>query len=61
MVDAMILMTQRPEAVGERFVISGPETVTWGRFFEAFARALRIKGPEYRPAAEIAREQRPDA
>jgi nucleoside-diphosphate-sugar epimerase/predicted dehydrogenase len=55
-VDAMILMTQRPEAVGERFVISGPEPVTWGRFFEAFAKALRIQGPVYRPAATIARE-----
>ncbi|MBC9179319.1 NAD-dependent epimerase/dehydratase family protein [Pseudoroseomonas ludipueritiae] len=55
-VDAMILMAQRPEAVGERFVISGPEPVTWGRFFEAFAAALHVKGPVYRPAAEIARE-----
>lgn len=55
-VDAMILMSQRPEAVGQRFVISGPETVTWGRFFESFAKALRVKGPTYRPAADIARE-----
>ncbi|MBU8541468.1 NAD-dependent epimerase/dehydratase family protein [Falsiroseomonas tokyonensis] len=55
-VDAMILAAQRPEAVGERFVISGPEPVTWGRFFEAFASALRIPGPVYRPAADIAKE-----
>jgi nucleoside-diphosphate-sugar epimerase/predicted dehydrogenase len=55
-VDAMILMAQRPEAVGERFVISGPDPVTWGRFFESFAKALRVKGPVYRPAAEISRE-----
>lgn len=55
-VDAMILCALRPQAVGERFVISGPETVTWGRFFESFAQALRVKGPVYRPAADIARE-----
>lgn len=55
-VDAMILASQRPEAVGERFIISGPEPVTWGCFFESFASALRVAGPVYRPAADIARE-----
>lgn len=55
-VDAMILSALRPEAVGERFVISGPETVTWARFFESFAEALQVPGPVYRPAESIARE-----
>jgi nucleoside-diphosphate-sugar epimerase/predicted dehydrogenase len=55
-VDAMILSALRPEAVGERFVISGPEPVTWARFFEAFAEALQVQGPVYRSADSIARE-----
>jgi nucleoside-diphosphate-sugar epimerase/predicted dehydrogenase len=56
LVDAMILASQRVEAIGERFIISGPETITWGRFFEEFASALGTRGPEYRPASQIARE-----
>lgn len=56
LVDAMLLSAQRPEAVGERFIISGPEAVGWGRFFEDFARALGTAPPEYRPAAQISKE-----
>lgn len=56
LVDAMILAARRPEAVGERFIVSGSETVTWGQFFEQFASALGTRGPEYRPAAQIARQ-----
>jgi hypothetical protein len=56
LIDAMILAANRPTAVGERFVISGPETVTWATFFERFAGALGTAGPQYRPADQIARE-----
>jgi nucleoside-diphosphate-sugar epimerase/predicted dehydrogenase len=56
LVDAMLLSAQRPEAIGERFIISGPETVSWGCFFEEFASALGAKPPEYRPSAQIKKE-----
>jgi nucleoside-diphosphate-sugar epimerase/predicted dehydrogenase len=48
-VDAMLLAATRPDAVGERFIVSGPEAVTWSEFYEAFARAVGAKGPEYWP------------
>jgi predicted dehydrogenase/nucleoside-diphosphate-sugar epimerase len=56
LIDAMIIAAIKPTAIGERFVISGPETVTWRTFFERFAEALGTAGPQYRPADQIARE-----
>lgn len=49
LVDALLLAATRPEAVGERFIVSGPDAVTWSEFYEAFARAVGAKGPEYWP------------
>ncbi len=56
LIDAMLLAALRDEAIGQRFLVSGPDIVTWGSFFEEFARAIGTKGPEYRPAKEIARQ-----
>ncbi len=50
---AMLLAATRSEAIGQRYLISGASDVTWGEFYEAIARALGVKGPQYRPAAEI--------
>jgi len=53
LIDAMLLAAVREEAIGQRFLVSGADTVTWGHFFEQFAQALGTQGPEYRPAEEI--------
>jgi nucleoside-diphosphate-sugar epimerase/predicted dehydrogenase len=56
LVDAMILAANKPEAVGERFIVSGPESVTWATFFERFAEILGTARPQYRPASRISAE-----
>ncbi|HEV3228971.1 MAG TPA: GMC family oxidoreductase [Solirubrobacteraceae bacterium] len=53
-VNAMILAATRPEAVGARFLISGPRPVTWSRFYEQVAAAIGADGPRYLPAEMIA-------
>jgi nucleoside-diphosphate-sugar epimerase len=53
-VSAMILAAQRPEAVGQRYLVSGPP-ITWRQFYEGMARAAGAEGPEYWPAERIAR------
>jgi predicted dehydrogenase/nucleoside-diphosphate-sugar epimerase len=55
LVDALVLAAKRPEAVGERFIVSGPEPVSWASFFETIARALQIARPTYWPADTIAK------
>jgi nucleoside-diphosphate-sugar epimerase len=55
LVDGLILAATRQEAVGERFIISGPEPVTWRTFFGTFADALGTGQPEYWPAERIAK------
>ncbi|NNM74082.1 NAD-dependent epimerase/dehydratase family protein [Enterovirga aerilata] len=53
LVDGMLLAATKPDAVGERFILSGPEIVTWGRFFGTVADALRIPGPSCWPKDRI--------
>jgi len=57
LVDALLLAATRPEAVGERFIVSGPDAVTWSEFYEAFAQAVGAKGPEYWPQDVIAKRK----
>lgn len=52
-VDAMLLAAMRPEAVGERFLVSGPRPVTWSRFYETIAAAVGAQPPRYVPPALI--------
>ena len=49
-VSAMILAGLRSAALGQRFLVSGPEPVTWREFYEEMARAIGANGPQYRPA-----------
>jgi nucleoside-diphosphate-sugar epimerase/predicted dehydrogenase len=56
LIDAMLLAAVKEEAIGQRFIVSGPDAVTWGHFFEQFASVLGTKRPEYRPAKEIAKQ-----
>ncbi|MBA3356210.1 MAG: NAD-dependent epimerase/dehydratase family protein [Pyrinomonadaceae bacterium] len=42
-VDSLILAAQREGVVGERFLISGAESITWREFFGAYERMLGIE------------------
>jgi nucleoside-diphosphate-sugar epimerase len=42
LVDAMILASVRPEAIGETFLISGPDQVTWRTYYETMQRCLGV-------------------
>jgi nucleoside-diphosphate-sugar epimerase/predicted dehydrogenase len=53
-VDALILTAVSPAAVGERFIVSGPQSVTWATFFAEMARALGTKPPKFWPYERIA-------
>jgi len=59
-VNAMILAAQVEGVIGERFLISGPEPVTWGEFFNAYAAALGINDDaiQYLPREEIIRRSK---
>ena len=54
-VSGMILAAMRPEAVGQRYLLSGPEPITWKEFYEGVARAIGAKGPRYQPVNGILR------
>ena len=54
-VSAMILAAVRPEAIGQRYLISGPAPITWREFYEGMASAVGVNGPQYQPASVIAR------
>jgi nucleoside-diphosphate-sugar epimerase len=53
-VDGLIRAAVSPAAVGERFIISGPQPVTWAEFFTEFAHALGTKPPKFWPYERIA-------
>ena len=54
----LILAAISPEAAGERFIMSGPQPVTWASFFSEFARALGAEPPSYRPREQISESGR---
>jgi nucleoside-diphosphate-sugar epimerase len=54
-VSAMIFAATNREAVGERFLISGPSPISWAQFYEEVAAAVGAKGPQYMTAQAIAR------
>jgi len=56
--DAMILAAERKEAVGERFLVSGPRPVTWHAFYAAFEEAIGAKSVTLLPVAEIRRQNK---
>lgn len=51
----LILAAVSPAASGERYIMSGPNPVTWASFFTAFASALGTKAPTYRPREQISK------
>ncbi len=57
-VDALILAAEKEEAVGERFLISGPDLVTWREFYAAYERILGVESVVSMPVEEIERINR---
>lgn len=53
LIDAMILAAERERAIGERFLISGPEEITWRTFFEALQEPLGTDSLRYWSDDEI--------
>lgn len=53
LVDSMLLAAVRPDAVGERFIITGPDTVTWATFHSELAREIGAPAPVLAPARTI--------
>jgi nucleoside-diphosphate-sugar epimerase len=53
LIDGFILAATNPAAVGQRFIMSGPEPVTWRAFFHAFASTLGAQQPTYWPVEKI--------
>ena len=52
----MLAAISPPAAVGERFIISGPQPVTWATFYTEIARALGTNPPSYWPREKISKE-----
>ncbi|MEM9356997.1 MAG: NAD-dependent epimerase/dehydratase family protein [Pseudomonadota bacterium] len=55
LVDGLVLAATHPQAKGHRFIMSGPEPVTWKTFFDSFSNALGTAKPEYWPAEKISK------
>ena len=51
--DALILAGTNPNAIGETFLISGPEPVTWREFYRAYEDMVGITATKYMSALEI--------
>lgn len=56
-VNALILAAEKEEAVGERFLISGPDSLTWHEFFRRYEQMLGTDSIVYMPTEEIERLQ----
>ena len=56
LIDGMVLAAISPAAIGERFILSGPQPVTWATFFGEIARALGTKPPQFQPYDQIVKE-----
>jgi len=52
-VESLIRAVEVDAAVGERVLVSGPETVTWREFFGAYERMLGVSSVMLMPVAEI--------
>ena len=50
---AMLLAATRVEALGQRYLVSGPGPITWSTFYEGMAQAIGAKPPQYWPVEAI--------
>lgn len=53
--DALLLAAERDDAAGERFLISGPDSVRWSQFYAAYERMLGTHSIVGMTTAEIER------
>jgi predicted dehydrogenase/nucleoside-diphosphate-sugar epimerase len=51
--DSLILAATNPKAIGETFLISGSEPVTWREFYRAYEAMLGVTATRYMSAPEI--------
>jgi len=58
LIDGLLLAAVSPEAVGERFILSGPAPVSWATFFSSFANALQVSPPDHWPREKIVQANR---
>ena len=58
-VDALILAAEEPRAVGERLLVSGPDTVSWHDFYKTYERMLGTRSLVFMDSEEIQRLNRP--
>lgn len=55
--DAILLAAARQGGTAEKFIVSGPDAVTWSAFFEGYAGILGADSIRYVPVAELTREK----
>jgi len=60
-VEALLLAAREPGAVGERILVSGPNTVTWHEFYRRYERMLGTRSLVFMERAEIERLNRAGA
>ena len=53
LLDGMVLAATEPRAQGQRFILSGPDGVSWARFFGEIAQALKVPGPHFWSKARV--------
>lgn len=51
LVDAMVLAATRPNVIGEIFLISGPDYVTWKTFYETLEKCIGVKTLQFAASA----------
>ena len=59
-VDSLILAATKPNAIGETFLISGSEPVTWREFYRAYEAMLGITATSYMSVPEIEARRKHD-
>jgi nucleoside-diphosphate-sugar epimerase len=52
-VNSLVLASESSGAVGQRFLISGADRVSWRQFFEAYEHMIGTSSLTYLPAAEL--------
>ena len=58
-VDALLLAGIEPAAVGERILVSGPDTVTWHEFYRTYERMLGTHSLVFMDRAEMEKLKKP--
>jgi nucleoside-diphosphate-sugar epimerase len=57
-VESLLLAAESDSAIGERLIVSGPEPVTWRRYYGAYEAMIGVESVVLVPVAEIERARR---